>query len=166
MTALEHRKPNSARFLKWVAHTFLSNKTDEPERNLRRALDSSAVAKSDWADAVGLLYTESSFAALLDWPSREVEDAGRRNQLMFLVSEEGDRLYPAAQVNKGRVVPGLPWVLNELSTDLVDRYSLAAWMNVARDEFQGHNVWFRLTEDDIPVQVRAMVSRWKAVLER
>ena len=162
------RKPLTARFIEWISQVLLSATIDEPERAARIALSERLIEKSPWAEAVGPLYTESGFAALLDWPIHEVELAAARGQILFLVSEEGQRLFPAAQVaENGRVASGLPWVLRKLSADLVDRYTLAAWLNARRENLNDQSIWSTLHgETGIPTIVREMTLRWKSALQK
>ena len=166
--ALAVRKPFTARFIDWISQILLSAPEDEPERVARGALSDRSIEKSPWADAVGPLYTETGFAALLDWPIKEVELAAERGQILFLLSEEGKRLFPAAQVaENGQIASGLPWILRELSADLVDRYTLAAWLNASRDNLSRQSIWSVLhDEKGIPTNVREMTQRWKSALQK
>lgn len=66
---------------------------------------------SRWAAIVGPCYPETGMARTLDCSEEEVREASRTPRLLALETSDRVTLYPASQLDEGRVVAGLSEVL-------------------------------------------------------
>ncbi|MFJ4254114.1 hypothetical protein [Microbacterium sp. NPDC090003] len=82
-----------------------------------------------WARIVGPCYTSASLARVLRWTETDVTEAAASLRILEVVTNDGAVLYPAFQVADGRVVAGLPEVLQVLSTGTRSRWTWAQWLN-------------------------------------
>ncbi len=144
---------------------------NEPEANWRgttfKYLETME-EKSPWADAVGLLYSRAGIGAALGIPDSQLSSAIKQRLLLTLETIDGQLLFPASQVRRdGKLVRGLPWVLSQLGEELVDRYTLAAWLHQGRERFAGLSVWETLQDnEDLPDSVRELVSEFRTSISR
>ncbi|MGI0522137.1 hypothetical protein ABY45_16320 [Microbacterium maritypicum] len=84
-----------------------------------------------WAMIVGPSYTVASMARTLGWTEAEILEAGADLRLLMLRTDDGVDLFPAFQLQDGKVVDGLPQVLRVLQTGVNDPWTWAQWLNVA-----------------------------------
>jgi hypothetical protein len=128
----------------------------------REALERPRPSKSPWADAVGPLYTSGGIAAALDISLDQADELSRLGALMSLTTSDGQTLYPVAQIGRtGQVVRGLQWILRELD-GIVDRYTLAAWLNAPSEELAGQSVWTALRDSEVvPSVVKELVRQFR-----
>jgi hypothetical protein len=116
--------------------------------------------RQSWAAAIGAVYSDRGLADVLGWTHDQIVRASRSGDIFYVESAEGRYLYPAGQISKENViVPGLRRMLTLLNPDVIDRYSLAAWFNVEREELNGMSVWDVLGgAGTVPEKVWEMVS--------
>jgi len=151
-----------------------TNQPDSPEKKNEfrnriavaiRAFRESRLKESEWASAVGPVYSIEGFASALGLKSSEVIALSRSSQVLSFDTVDGDQVFPAGQIDSGRVLRGIPWLLGELNLDLVDRYSLAIWLNQSREELNGRSIWDDLRgEGKVLDSTRSLVARFKTSL--
>lgn len=87
-----------------------------------------------WAEVVGPCYTASSMARALAWTETEVMDGGRKLRLLMLHTDDGAYLFPAFQLQEGKVLDGLHEVLLVLQSGVNSPWTWAQWLKVALPE--------------------------------
>ncbi len=96
---------------------------EAPERTLQQVqdqLDRPTPRKSPWADALGPLYTSTGLAAVLNMPVEQLKQSVELGALCAIPTEDGETLFPVAQVTKdGHILRGLQWIILELR-DLIE----------------------------------------------
>lgn len=124
--------------------------------------------KSPWADAIGPLLTTRALMAALRMPQEQLDELVRLNLVLSIRDSDSQLLFPAAQLHRrGTIVCGLSWILGRLSEDLVDRYTLAAWLNSAKKELGGMTVWKAIREqDDVTPEIERLVERFRSAVSR
>jgi hypothetical protein len=125
-----------------------------------------APKKVSWADAIGLVYSEEGFMREVGWKSANLDVARERGIVLSIETSDGARVYPAEQILPGgSIVQGVSFVLSQLSEDVVDRYTLTAWMNAKRPELGGKNVWEELrSTSGVPGSVKRLVRIFRGSL--
>lgn len=98
--------------------------------------------RSKWADAIGPVFSAERAASLLSMSPRATAAAAEAGALLGIkMRASGSYVYPVGQFI-GREVPvATTWVLAELHPGLVDRSTLAAWMNTEHPDLDGETVW-------------------------
>ncbi len=76
-------------------------------------------------------------ARTIGWAEADVTEAAASLQILELVADDGVVLYPAFQVTDGRIVDGLPRVLEVLSTGIRSTWTWAQWLNTRPDDGDG-----------------------------
>lgn len=90
--------------------------------------------KTPWAETVGPCYTMASMARTLGWTEAEVLEAGRELRVLMLRTADDVYLFPAFQLQDGKIVEGLQDILLVLQTGTAGRWTWAQWLNVAVPE--------------------------------
>ena len=117
-------------------------------------------ADGPWGAAIGPVYRTSQVRALLNGVTRQaLLDRARRRTLLALRTSDGHTVYPAWQLTGGHVVPGLGEVLQSFAPDddgeIVDDWTLAAWLRQPLDSLGGQSVATRLVDGDVSAAVQA-----------
>lgn len=84
---------------------------------------------SKWAAAVGECFTRVSLQRETGLTDEQLTAALQRNHIIELVTSDGVRVYPAWQVNEGKLVHGLTDVITALSAASDDAWEHAVWLN-------------------------------------
>lgn len=92
------------------------------------------IEKNPWAEIIGPCYTRASLARALRWTQCRVTEAAASLQVLELLTEDDVLLYPAFQVQDGRVIAGLTEVMQVLSSGTHSRWTLAQWLNAEIDD--------------------------------
>jgi hypothetical protein len=122
--------------------------------------------KSPWADAIGPLYTVAAAAEETGLTLEAMKQSIELGAVLAITASEGESLLPIVQFgNDGRPVAGLGWVLTALSSDIIDRYMLASWMNREHPVLSGRSPWEVLREGNgvtpaLRSAVQAMSTRF------
>ncbi|WP_144796584.1 hypothetical protein [Microbacterium paludicola] len=95
--------------------------------------------KNPWAEIIGPCYRSTSLARALGWTDVQVTEAAAALRILELQTDDGVLLYPAFQVNDGRVLEGLAEVLQVLSSGTRGRWTWAQWLNAAVDDETGED---------------------------
>lgn len=132
-----------------------------PEAGLRgaalQALGAFDRPKSRWADAIGPVYSMRAMALAVRVPEEELRKAATMNAVLAMESTEGDLYFPVPQVGRnGGILAGLRPVLEVLSGDVIDRYSLSTWMNKPRCELDGRSPWEELRSSPLASSTRLL----------
>lgn len=90
-----------------------------------------------WATIIGPCYTAASIARALGWTAAQVAAAVRSLSLLELETDDGVRLYPAFQIDDGRIVEGVGDVLRVLATGTRSTWTWAQWLNTPVDDETG-----------------------------
>lgn len=119
---------------------------------------------SPWAEAIGPLHSLTGMSAALGLKQEALQALCERNSVFAITSTEGDLIFPVGQIRPdGKLVPGLTWILNQLTDDIIDRYTLAAWLNRPQETLGGTSVWDTLTKaNDLPDDVVQLVRDLRA----
>lgn len=87
-----------------------------------------------WAEIVGPCYTVASMARALGRNEAEVIEDGCALRLLMLDTDDDVYLFPAFQLQDGKVVEGLQEVLLVLQTGVNSPWTWEQWLNVALPE--------------------------------
>ena len=106
---------------------------------------------SPWNQALGPFYTTTSVRKKLGDVSRQaVADRVRRGTLLGLKTADSAWVYPVFQFGRrGRVLEGLPTVLQCFDEESVDGWTLAGWLVAPQGSLGGSSVveWLRAGKD-------------------
>lgn len=81
------------------------------------------------ADAIGPCYTEESIAAELGHSPEEIAALVQGDCLLAVTTSDGHVVFPAFQLDHGRMVRGLAPVLRMLRKGINDPWTWALWLN-------------------------------------
>lgn len=148
---------------------IVSKLADRPEHEWRAAAietfaDAWTPTESPWAEAIGPLHSLTGMSAALALKQDALQALCDRNSVFAITSTEGDLIFPVGQIRPdGKLVSGLTWILNQLTDDIIDRYTLAAWLNRPQETLGGTSVWNTLAKaDDFPDHVVQLVRGLRA----
>ncbi|MBM3715518.1 MAG: hypothetical protein FJW64_07260, partial [Actinobacteria bacterium] len=85
--------------------------------------------ENPWARVVGPCYTAEAIQRVLGIDRTERERATTELHLLTLTTSDNVVLYPAFQVDQGRLVDGLTAVLAVLRSGIDDPWTWAQWLN-------------------------------------
>lgn len=94
--------------------------------------------RSPWPDQIGPVYTTEGLATVLGLEPTEVDLMRIKRLVLAVHTEEGDWLYPAAQLSLAPdVIPGLSDLISLFESGSIDDYTLASWLLTPRSIFDG-----------------------------
>jgi hypothetical protein len=161
--------PGSAltKFLNPLAHE-LEGEPEETWPKKALAHFGAAEEKSQWADKIGLLYSLAGTAAALGISRVQLRQAADTRLLLALESSEGELLFPAGQLRQdGKISRGIHWILGQLDDEVIDRYTLAAWLNQRHEDLDDLSVWDVMRDSEsLPNTVRALVAELRASISQ
>ncbi|MFK0242068.1 hypothetical protein ACIQTX_14535 [Microbacterium sp. NPDC090281] len=82
--------------------------------------------ENPWAEIVGPCYTVTSMARTLGWTEAEVMKAANDLQLLMLHTDDDVDLFPAFQLQDGKIVDGLQDILRVLETGTTGKMDVGA----------------------------------------
>jgi hypothetical protein len=91
-------------------------------------VDKLPVANTPWSDIVGPCYTSGGLQREIDRGRGAVSKAANELRILRLTTADGQTVYPAFQVHKGAIVPGLQPVLMALQRGVDDPWTWAQWL--------------------------------------
>ncbi|MCT1365048.1 MULTISPECIES: hypothetical protein [unclassified Microbacterium] len=90
-----------------------------------------------WAQIIGPCYTAASIARALGWTPDRVTAAVESLSLLELETDDNVLLYPAFQIDDGRIIEGISEVIRVLSTGTRSTWTWAQWLNSRVDDETG-----------------------------
>lgn len=151
----------------WLDDTVLVDDGSHDDRVLqalqRLVVDQPAL--SPWAEAIGATFTSAQVRPILNLNSRQaLHNWVKRGKVLAITTADGEQLFPAWQfVAGGNVVEGLDAVMAVLSSDVVDRWTLASWLRRPLPDLEGTSVADALLAGYVEpalTQARRAASRW------
>lgn len=138
------RKVRKARIISLIAemNQEVSDALDAETKD--KPIWNGRVGEVMWKDAIGTVYSVDSVARRLNLQKQEVEELILNNKLLAVqAADTGAWFVPCAQlINGGATIPeAIPWVLERLPEAIVDRATLAAWMNIQNLHLDGKTIW-------------------------
>ena len=106
------------------------------------------------------MYTATRVATLLDIALENVQHSIEHNAMLAIKPKNSANfLLPVAQFRDGEVAPAMTWILAQLTESMVDRPTLAAWMNAAHPDVDDLTIWeaLKLSGGELTDQIRGAV---------
>ena len=144
----------------------------EMNREASNILDAKTKNHSPWWVGIGPVYSIDGTAKRLNLSTIEVENLIQDNRLLAVqAADTGAWLVPCAQlINGGATIPeAIPWVLERLPEAIVDRATLAAWMNIQNLHLDGNTIWNLLASSpngELTDEVKDLVDGFHHVASR
>ncbi len=157
------RKARKARIVSLIA---------EMNQEVADAVDEETKSQSPWWKGIGPVYSVDSVARRLNLSKQEVDELILNNKLLAVqAADTGAWFVPCAQlINGGTTIPkAIPWVLERLSDTIVDRATLAAWMNIQNLHLDGKTIWNLLASSpngELTDDVKELVDGFHHVASR
>ena len=157
------RKARKARIVSLIA---------EMNQEVADAVDEETKSQSPWWKGIGPVYSVDRVARRLNLSKQEVDELILNNKLLAVqAADTGAWFVPCAQlINGGTTIPkAIPWVLERLSDTIVDRATLAAWMNIQNLHLDGKTIWNLLASSpngELTDDVKELVDGFHHVASR
>lgn len=114
--------------------------------------------RSPWPDQIGPVYTTEGLAEVLGLEPTEVELMRIKRLVLALHTEEGDWLYPAAQLSSAPdVIAGLGDLISLFEPGSIDDYTLASWLLTPRSVFDGLSAVQWLEQRGLDTHIKTVV---------
>ena len=157
------RKARKARIVSLIA---------EMNQEVADAVDEETKSQSPWWKGIGPVYSVDRVARRLNLSKQEVDELILNNKLLAVqAADTGAWFVPCAQlINGWTTIPkAIPWVLERLSDTIVDRATLAAWMNIQNLHLDGKTIWNLLASSpngELTDDVKELVDGFHHVASR
>ncbi len=144
----------------------------EMNQEVADAVDAKTKNHSPWWVGIGPVYSIDGTAKRLNLSTAEVENLIKNNKLLAVqAADTGAWFVPCAQlINGGTAIPeAIPWVLERLPEAIVDRATLAAWMNIQNLHLDGKTIWNLLASSpngELTDEVKDLVDGFHHVASR
>jgi hypothetical protein len=124
-------------------------------------------APSVWAASIGPVYRQASLATACGFSRQAVADMIKHRRLLALTTADGHIVIPAFQLGTDlRPLPGLGKVLQILTPDVVDEWTLASWLTANHDGLDNDSVIGHLAAGRDPTRAWAVAEsarrRWQS----
>ena len=124
-------------------------------------------APSVWATTIGPVYRQATLALACGHSRQAISDLIKRRRLLALTTKDGHVVIPAFQLGEDlRPLNGIGEILQILTPDVVDEWTLASWLTARHDQLDGKSIIEHLAASGQPAQACAIAEaakrRWSA----
>jgi hypothetical protein len=114
------------------------------------------------AATIGPVYRQASLAAACGHSRQAVSDLIKRRRVLALTTKDGHVVIPAFQLGDDlRPLNGIPEILQILTPDVIDEWTLASWLTAAHDQLGAKSVVEYLAAGNEPARAFAVAEAAK-----